>query len=159
MTAIRPAQPRDAPAIAAIVNQIIRDTTITFNSVPKTPQDITDALIEADAYLVAETGGDVVGFASFGPFRTGIGYASVKEHSICLAPEARASGLGAALLGALENVAKAQGVTHMVAGVSGENPAGLKFHAKHGYDTVGQMPGIGHKFGRRLDLVLMQKTL
>ena len=104
-------------------------------------------------------GAQVLGFASFGPFRKGLGYARVKEHSICLAEGVRGAGLGARLLLALEDEARAKGVTHMIAGVSGENPAGQRFHARHGYERVGHLPEIGQKFGRRIDLVLMQKTL
>jgi len=156
---LRAARAQDASAIAEIYNQIIRDTTITFASDEKSEAEIAAQIAEAEAYLVACDGGQLLGFASFGPFRKGPGYGLVKEHSICLAQGARGAGLGARLLSALEDTARAQGVTHMIAGVSGENPAGQKFHARHGYESVGHLPEIGQKFGRRIDLVLMQKSL
>lgn len=159
MTDIRPATPQDAGGIAQIYNQIIRDTTITFAPDEKSEDEIAAQIAQAEAYLVVCDGTHVLGFASYAPFRKGPGYAGVKEHSICLAQAARGDGLGGALLGALEDQARAQGVVHMVAGVSGENAAGIAFHARHGYETVGHLPEIGQKFGRRLDLVLMQKTL
>ncbi len=156
---LRAATAQDAAAIAEIYNQIIRDTTITFAPVEKSETEIAAQITEADAYLVACDGAQVVGFASFAPFRKGLGYSRVKEHSICLAQGVRGAGLGAQLLRALEDAALVRGVTHMIAGVSGENAAGQKFHARHGYQTVGHLPEIGQKFGRRIDLVLMQKTL
>ena len=159
MPEIRVATPEDASGIAVIYNQIIRDTTITFAPDEKSEADITAMIGEADAYLVACDGGEVLGFASFSAFRKGPGYAGVKEHSICLAQSTRGAGLGVQLLDALEAAARAQGVTHMIAGVSGENAAGLAFHARHGYEKVGHLPEIGRKFGRAIDLVLMQKTL
>lgn len=156
---IRPAVVADAAGVVEIYNQIIRDTTITFAPTEKTEAELAAAFQDADAYLVAEDAGQIIGFASFGPFRKGPGYAGVKEHSICLHKAARGSGLGTLLLHALEDVARTQGVVHMVAGVSGENDAGLRFHAAQGYRSVGHMPEIGQKFGRAIDLVLMQKKL
>ena len=157
---IRAATANDAAGIVPIYNQIITQTTITFASVPKTEDEISEMIARADAYLVAcDADGSVLGFASFAPFRGGPGYAQVKEHSICLSETARGSGSGSRLLKALEDEARAQGVRYMVAGVSGENNSGIAFHAKNGYERVGLMPQIGHKFGRNIDLVLMQKTL
>ena len=159
MTTIRRAEPRDAPAVTRILNALIRNTTVTFNPVEKTEAEVVMMFLETEVFLVAEQSTTVIGFASFDPFRKGAGYAGVKEHSICLDVAARAAGTGTALLSTLERIAKKQGVRHMVAGVSGENSAGLKFHAKHGYKQVGKMAGIGQKFGRDLDLILMQKSL
>ncbi len=156
---IRKATPQDAGGIAEIYNQIIRDTTITFASEEKSASEVADQIAAADAYLVACNGADILGFASYGPFRKGPGCAGVKEHSICLARAVRGGGLGVLLLGALEDATRAQGVVHMVAGVSGENTGGLRFHTRLGYEKVGHLPEIGQKFGRALDLVLMQKTL
>ncbi|MEM6594827.1 MAG: N-acetyltransferase family protein [Pseudomonadota bacterium] len=156
---IRAATVADAAGILPIYNRLIRDTTVTFLPHEKTEDEIAEAISKADTYLVAIRAGVVTGFASFGPFRAGAGYASVKEHSICLDEKVRGSGLGARLLDALESEARAQGVRVMVAGISGENGPGQRFHARQGYQQVGLMPAIGEKFGRRLDLVLMQKSL
>jgi phosphinothricin acetyltransferase len=156
---LRAATAQDAGGIAEIYNQIIRDTTITFAPVEKSEAEVATQIAQADAYLVASDGARILGFASFAPFRKGPGYGGVKEHSICLAQTARGTGLGSQLLDALEDEARAQGVVHMIAGVSGENAAGVQFHAQRGYQTVGHLPEIGQKFGRQIDLVLMQKTL
>ncbi|MCV6585194.1 MAG: GNAT family N-acetyltransferase [Marinibacterium sp.] len=157
---IRPARAGDADAIAAIWNTVIRDTLITFTSTPKTTAEII-ALIHArgPAMLVLDCGGQVQGFALFGPFRSGPGYAHVAEHSLYLAPELRGQGQGAALLAQLEDAARQQGISILVAAISGANPRAVTFHAAHGFAQTGHLPGLGRKGGHILDLVLMQKTL
>lgn len=159
MMMIRRAEPRDAPDVARILNALIQDTTVTFNPTQLTEAEVVMMFLDTEVFLVSETQGQVTGYASYNPFRKGAGYARVKEHSICLQQGTRGLGTGTALLRRLERIALREGVRHMVAGVSGENSAGLKFHAKHGYVEVGKMPGIGEKFDRALDLVLMQKSL
>jgi phosphinothricin acetyltransferase len=81
------------------------------------------------------------------------------EHTILLSPEAHAKGLGRALLTALEDHARTLGITNLIAGVSAENPAGRAFHARMGYAEVAILQRVGFKFGRAMDLVLMQKFL
>jgi phosphinothricin acetyltransferase len=81
------------------------------------------------------------------------------EHSVVLAPEARGAGLGRALMHALEEHARAAGVHCLIAGVSAENPSGLRFHGAIGFEEVARLPEVGFKNGRFLDLVLMQKML
>ena len=156
---IRPAETRDASQIAAIQNQVIRDTAITFNPVEKNPAEISQAIEDGLCFLVAEEASTILGFASYMQFRRGLGYGRTMEHSIVLAPEARGKGLGRILMAALEDHARAAGVGSMWAGVSGENPAGVAFHARLGYDEIATLPQVGFKFGRWMDLVLMRKWL
>lgn len=156
---IRPARPEDAPAIAAIWNHIIRDTLITFTTAEKDPAVLAAQIAAGTPWWVAERDGAVVGHATYGQFRSGPGYARSMEHSIHLAPAAQGHGLGPALMAALETHARAAGVHVMVAGVSSENPAGQRFHARLGYVDCGRVAQAGHKWGRWLDLLLMQKIL
>lgn len=156
---IRPARPQDAPAIAAIWNTLIRETTHTFTTVEKTAEDIAARLAEGSPWWVAEVQGQVLGHATYGPFRSGPGYARTMEHSVHLAKAGQGKGLGRALMTALEDHARAAGVHVMVAGISGSNAAGLAFHTALGYAEVGRMPEVGQKWGQCLHLVLMQKIL
>jgi len=157
---IRPADPADAAAIASITNAVIRDSLITFTTDLRTREGIaSDIAARRGCYLVAELDGQVVGFATYAPFRSGPGYAHTREHSIQLAPEARGMGLGRALMTVLENAALADGVHVLVAGISSANPQAIPFHAALGFAEVGRMPEVGHKWDRWLDLVLMQKIL
>lgn len=160
---IRPASQTDAGAIAAIWNHYIRETTVTFTTQEKTPQDVADYIETRQAnglcVFVAEIEGRVSGFSAASLFRSGPGYAHTLETSVMLHHTAFGGGVGRLLMGATETTARAGGASVLVAGISGENADAQAFHAKLGFVEVGRMPGVGRKFGRALDLVLMQKPL
>ncbi len=157
---LRIARPGDAADICAIANPIIRDSLITFTTVPRRPQAVRrDIARLGAAFQVAQERGRVIGFASFDRFRAGPGYAHTREHSIHLAPAARGRGLGRALMRRLQAVAADGGVHVLVAGISGANPDAVAFHAALGFVTAGRMPQVGLKAGQWLDLILMQKIL
>jgi L-amino acid N-acyltransferase len=157
---IRQARMEDVADICAITNAVIRDKVITFTTKERSNADIAaEIALHWRAFQVLEIDGKVAGFATFGPFRSGPGYARTSELTIHLAADARGQGMGRALLQELEQVAKDQGVHVLVAGISGANPAGIAFHAACGYAEVGRMGEVGFKAGQWLDLVLMQKNL
>ena len=158
--AIRPAEPRDAAALADLWNGMIRDSLSTFTTDEKTQAEIT-ALIatRADAFWVAEAAGEVLGFVTYGSFRSGPGYAATVEHSIVLSAAAQGQGLGRGLMTRAEEAAAAQGHHVMVAAISSANPGAVIFHEKLGFAQVGRMPEVGRKHSKWLDLILMQKTL
>ena len=155
---ILPASAADADAIIAIWNPVIRDTTVTFNSVVKTPADVTAMIDNRDAFLVARDE-DLLGFATYSQFRAGVGYAHTMEHTVILSPTARRKGVGRALMSALETHARGNGVHSMIASISEENPAAVAFHTGIGYTEVGRIPEVGRKFDRWIASVLMQKIL
>jgi len=157
---IRAAIPSDAPAIAELVNPMIRETAITFTSLEKDPSDLASAIAAAPGtYQVAEVAGGVVGYATYFQFRRGPGYAHTMEHSILLAPQVRGQGVGRPLMGAIEAHARSVGAHSMIAVVSAENPAGVAFHSAIGFQQVAVLPQVGFKFGRWMDAVLLQKFL
>ncbi|MES2915208.1 MAG: N-acetyltransferase family protein [Pseudomonadota bacterium] len=160
---IRPAMAADAAALAALLNHWIETTAVTFNPVRKTEGDILDMIATkaaaGHACLVAEEDGRIIGQASYGQFRGGAGYRTCMEHSISLLPGTRGGGIGRALMAAIEDHARSAGAHQMIAGVSGENAAGQAFHARIGYRHIATIPEAGFKFGRYMDLVLMQKFL
>lgn len=160
---IRPAAPGDVPAIAAIWNPIIRDTTITFWPTQRSEAEIA-ALIHdrqalGHAFLVAEEAGAVQGFATYAQFRQGGGYARSMEHTLYLDPDARNRGTGRLLLAALEDHARAAGHRLLIGGITASNTGSLRFHARSGYAEWGRIPCAGWKFGAFHDLVLMGKDL
>jgi phosphinothricin acetyltransferase len=155
---IRQARSEDAEAIAALWNPVIRDTAITFNSVEKTIETITEEIASRHAFLLAEDEA-LLGFATYGQFRGGVGYARTAEHTIALAPDTRGRGIGRALIEALEDHARDAGFHSLIAGVSGENPGGIAFHERMGYAQVAVLPQVGWKFERWMDLILLQKLL
>lgn len=160
---IRDAVPADADAICAFWNPQIRETAVTFNPVEKTTADlaamIRDRQTGGFGFVVAEVGGQVAGFATYSQFRGGQGYATCMEHTIILAPAAIGRGIGRALMAAIEARAQARGAHQMIAGVSGENVAGQRFHAACGYAEIARVTEAGFKFGRFMDLILMRKFL
>ena len=158
---IRRATSADAPAIAALWNPWIRDSAVTFNPTPKTVRDVARLIATRPAVLVSADPGtsDIAGFATYGQFRAGAGYATCMEHTIVLSPQARRHGLGRALMHAVEHHAAHHGAHQMIAGISGENPEAIHFHAALGYHEIARIPEAGFKFGRFMDLVLMGKFL
>ena len=159
---IRPATLADVPAITAIINHVIRTTTITFNSIEKTEAEVLAMMQDRRALghemFVADLG-QVVGYATYAQFRAGIGYARSMEHSVALTDAGQGRGLGRALMLAVEDHARAAGAHIMVGAITADNAASVGFHATLGYDLVGTMPQAGYKFGRYCDLLLMQKIL
>lgn len=157
---IRSGRTRDAEDVAAFWNPMIRDTAVTFNSLEKTPAQIAaDIASRGAGFQVAEEEGQVIGFATYFPFRSGPGYARTREHTIVLAPRAQGRGLGRALMQALVRAARADGIHVLIAGVSAENPAGVAFHEAIGFSRVATLPQVGRKFDRWMDLVLLQRLL
>jgi phosphinothricin acetyltransferase len=163
MATIRHAEPGDASAIADVWNPVIRDTLITFNSVERSADEISAMIDETraqgHAWLVVTEESRLIGFASFSQFRKGVGYASTMEHTVILAPQAWGRGIGRRLMDALAEEARTRGMHSLIGGVSAANAAGIDFHARIGFTEVGRLPEVGWKFGRWLDLVLMQKRL
>ena len=160
---VRPAGDADLPAILAIYNHAVANTTAIWN----------DTLVDLDnrkawlaarlalgyPVLVAEDEGAVAGYGSFGDFRPFDGYRFSVEHSVYVAEGSRRRGVASAVLTALTDRARELGKHVMIAGIAGDNAASLALHAQHGFTETGRMPEVGHKFGRWLDLVFLQKTL
>ncbi len=160
---IRDASTDDAAAIAAIANHYIQETSVSFNEVNKSVPDIKDEVAARHAagcaYLVAERDQKILGFATYSQFRSGTGYRHTMEHTVMISPNEVGQGTGGALMQALETHARAAGVHSLVAGISAENSEAIGFHRKIGFDHIVCLPEMGFKFGRWIDLVLLQKRL
>lgn len=159
---IRPALAADINAVLAIYNQVIATSTAIYALEPT-------SLAERQAWfqartaagfpvLVAEDDDGVLGFASFGDFRgTWPGYRYSVEHSVHVRADRRGRGIGAQLILALFPLAAALGKHVMIGGVDATNAASLRLHARLGFEQVAHFREVGHKFGRWLDLVFMQR--
>lgn len=159
---IRPARDDDAPAIAELQNALLGTTTIEWTETPHTPDDAVRWIHDHDTVLVAEEDGDVVGVAAYGTFRDIVqrpGYRFTVENSIHVRQDHWGSGVGRDLMVALIADARDAGKHVMVAAVDGENDGSVRFHERLGFVVVGRMPELGEKFGRWLDLVLLQLRL
>ena len=87
------------------------------------------------------------------------GYRYTVEHSVYVLDAAQGKGLGKLLLAALIEEARGMGKRVMVGAIDAANYASLALHETMGFEETGRMPGVGEKFGKRLDLVLVQLTL
>jgi L-amino acid N-acyltransferase len=151
------------PGILAIYNDAVAHSTAIWNDVLVDLENRRDwwrgRTGAGYPILVAVGGAEVLGYASYGPFRPFDGYRRTVEHSVYIAKAARRSGVGAALLGELENRARAAGMHVILGGIAADNEPSLRLHAKLGFVETARMPEVGQKFGRWLDLVFMQKVL
>lgn len=149
--------------ILAIYNHAVAHTTAIWNNATvdlANRRDWWHGRCDAGCpVLVAVEGAEVLGYASYGPFRAFDGYRLTVEHSVYVAEAARRRGIASRLLTALERRARHAGLHVMIGGIASENQASLRLHAKHGFVETGRMPEVGEKFGRKLDLVFMQKML
>ncbi len=160
---IRPAGDGDLPGIYAIFEDAVRNSTAIWIDDPGTVQDRRAWLLlrQSQNYpvLVAVEDGTVLGYGSFGDFRPYQGFRGTVEHSLYVAPAAQRRGVGRALLEALIAEARARGKRILVAAVDSGNAASLALHRAFGFMETGRMPGVGEKFGRTLDMVLLQRAL
>lgn len=159
---IRPAAIDDLPEILAIYNDVIATSTAVFSLEPTTLEERRrwfDARTGAGyPVLVADVDGAVGGFASFGEFRGAWhGYRYSVEHSVHVAASHRGRGLGSQLTAALFAPAAAMGKHVMVGGIDAANEVSLRMHERLGFERVAHFREVGHKFGRWLDLVFVQK--
>jgi phosphinothricin acetyltransferase len=162
---IREAGAGDVEAITALTNALITTTTYEWREEPFTVEDRRAWLAAKAAagmpVLVADAG-DVVGWAGYGDFRdTGRwpGYRFTVEHTVHVRQDQWGRGVGRRLMEALIERARAGGKRVMVAAIDASNVDSVRFHQRIGFAEVGRLPGVGEKFGRRLDLVLMHRDL
>ncbi|MGJ6980901.1 GNAT family N-acetyltransferase [Aestuariimicrobium soli] len=159
---IRPATLADLPAITAIYNEAGVGTTASYDLAPVTVAERTAVFQDKQRHghptLVAVLDGETVGFASYGNFRDKAGYNYTVEHSVYVKSGHRAAGVGRMLMTALIDYAKGHGVHVMIGVLDGSNETSIAFHERMGFLEVARMPEVGRKFGRWLDIVMMQLT-
>jgi L-amino acid N-acyltransferase YncA len=160
---VRDATLEDAEDILAIYNYAAINTTAVWTDGPAdldSRRDWIRARQQAGyPVLVAMKGRDVVGFASFGDFRPFPGYRHTVEHSVYVDERHHRAGIGRSLVTALIERATTLNKHAMIAGIDAANTGSIGLHASLGFIEVARMPEVGCKFGRWLDLVLMQKQL
>ncbi|MBF6074963.1 N-acetyltransferase family protein [Nocardia beijingensis] len=110
--------------------------------------------------LAAEIDGELAGYASYGPWRAKSGYRYTVENSVYVDERFQRRGIATALLTELIDRARSAGNVHaMIAAIESSNTGSILLHERFGFRTVGVLPEVGHKFGRWMDLTLMQLTL
>jgi L-amino acid N-acyltransferase len=160
---VRDAVEGDLPAILEIYNDIIATSTAVYRDTPAT---LDDRLAWWRAKqepgfptLVADHHDVVIGFATFGDFRSWPGYRFTVEHTVHVHRDHRGRGVGAALMGPLIARAESLGKHVMIAGVDADNAGSIAFHERLGFERVAHFRQVGFKFNRWLDLVFLQRFL
>lgn len=161
---LRPADAADIVAIQAIYAHHVLNGLATFEEIPPDTAEMAarraDVLDRGLPYLVAEEDDSVLGFAYAAPYRLRSAYRFVVEDSIYLDPAATRRGIGGALLAALIEQCTVAGARQMLAVIGDSaNAASIAVHARAGFTHTGIFHGVGFKFGRWVDTVMMQRPL
>lgn len=155
---------RHAPAILAIFNEAILNSTALYDYHPRTPESMVNWFkakatggfpvigVESDA-------GELMAFASYGIFRAFPAYKYSVEHSVYVEKNHRGKGLGLLLMQRLIELAHEQELHVMVGGIDAANGASIALHRKLGFEHAGTVRQAGFKFGRWLDLAYYQLIL
>ncbi|WP_242504557.1 GNAT family N-acetyltransferase [Promicromonospora panici] len=163
---IRPVVPSnsDLVAVTAIMAHYVEHTVATFNEIPPTTDDWAQRHSELIAhglpFLVAETDGEVLGFAYVAPWRSKSAYRYTVENTVYLAPGATGRGVGTALLAELVDRSAAAGCRQMIAVIADTgSAASVRLHERLGFVDAGRLQAVGFKHGRWIDTRLMQRDL
>jgi len=161
--ALRLATAADLGGIFAIYDHEVLHGTATFDTQPKTLAQRQEWLAQHDPerypVVVAEVGGAIVGWGSISRWSDRCAYARTAEDSVYVADRWRGRGIGRMILTELLARAEAAGIRVVVARIVEGNPASIRLHEAHGFERIGVMRGVGEKFGRVLDVVLMDRRL
>jgi phosphinothricin acetyltransferase len=159
---VRLARQEDAEAIRVIYNAEVIGSTVTFDLKPRTAEEQRSWVARhqgAHPAVVAAEGPLVVGFGSLSPFRDRAAYATTVEDSLYVDGSWRGKGVGRLLLDELMTLAVARGFHTVIARVSGDNEASIALHRAVGFTPVGVEREVGRKFGRWIDVAVLQRML
>jgi len=159
---VRLARQEDGEAIRAIYNVEVIGSTVTFDLVPRTADEQVAWIARhqgAHPAVVAVEGTTVVGFGSLSSFRDRAAYATTVEDSLYVDTAWRGKGVGRLLLDELMALALARGFHTVIARVSGENEPSIALHRSCGFALLGVEREVGRKFGRWIDVAVLQKML
>lgn len=166
---LRGAEPTDAAALLAIYAPYVENTAITFEYLAPSVEEFQKRIagtLEKYPYIVAESGGEILGYAYTGRFHSRAAYAWSAETTVYLAGNRRGKGLGGRLYRALEELSRRQGILNLNACIASPEVEdgyltanSIGFHRHLGYRMVGEFHKCGYKFGRWYNMVWMEKAL
>ena len=156
-------EPRDAEATRAIYNVEVLESTVTFDITPRSLADQQVWIAEHSgghpAIVAVDDDETVLGFASLSAFKPRAAYAPTVEDSVYVHRDARGGGIGELLLRDIIRLGSDHGFHSAVARIVGGHEASIALHRKCGFEEIGCEREVGRKFGRWLDVVLMQRML
>ncbi len=161
---IRTARDSDLPSIHAIYRHYVLTSLATFEFEPPSIGEMAvrreGVLAAGMPYIVAERDGEVVGYAHAGPYRPRPAYRRTVEDSLYVRADCARQGVGRALLGGLLEACEACRMRQMIAVIGDRDNAGSTgLHERMGFQRAGLLRGVGFKFDRWVDVVLMQRQL
>ncbi|MGW2628374.1 N-acetyltransferase family protein [Streptomyces chattanoogensis] len=173
---VRAGAEADLGALTALYNHYVRETSITFDTEPFTPEqrrpwllshpeDGPHRLLVAQEAGTAAVGagasgtGSLLGYATSSAFRPKAAYAPSVEVTVYCAPHAVGRGIGTLLYRALFEALATEDVHRAFAGVAQPNEASHRLHTRFGFRHVGTYTEVGRKFGRYWDVAWYQKDL
>jgi L-amino acid N-acyltransferase YncA len=162
---IRDATAADVPALTEIYAHHVLHGTGTFEEEPPTEAEMAERVARVQArgwaWLVAEAPArTVLGYAYFSQFRERSAYRHTAENAIYVRDDVRGQGVGKALVQTLLDRAETAGFQQMLAVIGdSENTGSIGLHVSLGFRQVGVMKSVGVKFGRWVDVVIMQRSL
>jgi len=166
---IRFVRPEDAEELAGIYAPYVRQTAITFEYEPPSPEEFRrriEGIRQRYPYLAAEENGRLLGYCYASPFKGRAAYDWAAETSIYIRMDQHRRGLGRRLYAVLEELLRAQGILDMLASIALPEPEdeyltldSIRFHAALGFREIARFPNIGSKFGRWYHMVWMDKIL
>ena len=160
---VRLARSEDAEAIRAIYNREVLGGTVTFDLVERSPDDQQVWLDEHSgahpAVVAVDDRGRVSGFGSLSPYRSRPAYRTTVEDSVYVHSASRGQGVGRAVLDELIDLAGAHGFHAIMARIVGDHEASIRLHQGCGFELVGIERQVGRKFGRWLDVAIMQRLI
>jgi len=159
---VRGIAPADADATRRIYNAEVAGSTATFDLRPRSRAEHARWInhhMGAHPAVVAVSAGTVAGFAAVSPYRERPAYATTVEDSVYVDSAWRGSGVGSALLAAVLARASEHGFHTVVARIEATNTPSLVLHRRYGFTDVGIELQVGRKFGRWLDVAVLQRML
>ena len=160
MLSIRPANINDAKGITEIYNEAVINTTATFDTEPQTIEERKEWLAkhnETYPVVVAEYQKNIVGWASLSPWSPKPAYSKTAEISVYVKEEFRNRGFGKKMMDKLIEDGEAAGLHSIIARIADGNDISTKIHESYGFKHIGTMKEVGEKFGKVLDVHLLQK--
>jgi len=150
----------DALPIVDIYNHEIETGVATFDLVARTLDEQRLWLRERSGVypcIVAENKAKILGWACLSAYKPRAAYATSVENSVYVHPDHQGKGVGNLLLSELIVLANEHGFHSIFARITGNNEASIELHSKHGFQVVGVERQVGRKFGRWLDVTVMQR--
>jgi L-amino acid N-acyltransferase YncA len=155
-------QPQHLPRLADILNHYVLNSTVTFHKELLTADDMAGKVFfdqpHYRSYIILHNG-DIIGYCAVSQWKKQEAYRHTAEINIYLDHNHTGKGIGSAAIAHLEAFATENNIHTLIAGLCSENMPSKKLFEKNGYEHCATFRKVGHKFGRILDVIYLQKHL